>query len=312
MRINTLLANMHIMYAIAVDFGGTKMHGAIVDGKGKICADCVFPTEAEKGRMRIIGNLARLIGFLKKKSVKKIRGIGISMPGSTDKKGKVVFGGGTLTSLVGANLKKELEKRAKLPVFIENDANCFALAEAVYGAGKNCSIVLGVVWGTGIGAGLVVNRRIYGGALHQGREFGHMVVDSGIKTGARCGCGQRGCIEMLASGKNIVRRYLESGGKIKDANVRQIYGSKEPAAKKAIDDAIRYLGIGLADMVDVFNPEIIVLGGSVSRLPAPVYSQLRKEVKKYALPALSEKLKLVRYKISADAGIRGAAALVLG
>ena len=364
------------MYSIAIDFGGTKIKGAIVDEKGKIYTTCRIPTESEKGSKRIIANLSKVIKFLSdsfeaelankraaparkiradfealrqklklhtdtdffrhielpqlklpkelaKVQLKKsdmdnvfrafeprITGVGISMPGFTDKKGKVIFGGGTLTSLVGINLKKELEERTNFPVFIENDANCFALAEAVHGAGKRHSVVLGVIWGTGIGGGLVINRRIYSGAFKDGLEFGHMVINPTITSGVKCGCGQYGCLEMLASGKNISRRYYELGGKLKNAGAREVYLSREPAAKKAIADAIHYLGIGLADLIDTFNPEVIVLGGSVSRFPNPVYGRLKKEVKKYALPVLTKNLHIVRYKISADEGILGAAEVV--
>lgn len=198
----------------------------------------------------------------------------------------------------------------KLPVFIENDANCFALAEAVHGAGRRYNVVLGVIWGTGIGGGLVIERRIYSGAFKDGLEFGHMIIDPTINSGARCGCGQYGCLEMLASGKNISRRYYEFGGKLKNAGAREVYLSREPAAKKAIADAVHYLGIGLADLVDAFNPEIIVMGGSVSRFPNSVYGRLKKEVRKYALPMLTKNLRIVRYKISADEGILGAAEVV--
>lgn len=364
------------MYSIAIDFGGTKIKGAVIDEKGKIYITCQIPTEAAAGKKRIVGNLVRVIKFLEtafkkqaddsrkagllkididvqaleeklkslaheymlfkvrmklpkmpaelkkfmpsekdKKKISevflpKISGVGISMPGFTDRKGKVIFGGGTLTSLVGANLKKEIEKRTKLPVFIENDANCFALAEAVFGAGKKYRVVLGVIWGTGIGGGLVINKRIYSGAFKDGLEFGHIVLDDNIKDGPVCGCGHRGCLEMLASGKNIARRYCQFGGKIKNAGAKEIYHSKEPAAKKAIADAIHYLGIGIADMVDAFNPEVIVMGGSVSRFPPAVYGRLKQEIKKYAVPVLAKNLHIVRYKISADEGILGAAEVV--
>ncbi|VVB60316.1 N-acetyl-D-glucosamine kinase [uncultured archaeon] len=366
------------MYSIAIDFGGTKIKGAIIGDKGTIYTTCRIPTEADKGKERIIRNLVSVINFLssafekqmeesqkaplqklrsgiqtfrqklltfappglvfssrfkipkfripkefeklrlKEKVIKKflevfkphINGVGISMPGFTDKKGKVIFGGGTLTSLVGVNLKKELEDRTKFPVFIENDANCFALAEAVHGAGKRYNAVLGVIWGTGIGGGLVINKKIYSGAFKDSLEFGHMVIDPNLTSGPKCGCGHYGCLEMLASGKNISRRYYELGGKIKNAGAREVYLSSEPAAKKAISDAIHYLGLGLADMVDAFNPEVIVMGGSVSRFPPAVYGRLKKEIKKYALPVLAKNILLVRYKISADEGILGAAEVV--
>ena len=265
-------------HVIAIDFGGTKIEGSIVDKKGKIGATKRVSTEAKKGKDQILKNIIAVINHLKSNFNKNIKGVGISLPGFIDKKGRLVFGGGTLTCLVGVNLKRELERRTKLPVFLENDANCFALAEAVYGAGKNHGIVLGVIWGTGIGGGIIINKHVYSGSFGGAGEFGHMVIDPTIIRGPKCGCGQYACLEMLSSGKNIARLYKKKGGKIKTTHVKAIYESKERASKEVIDDAIHYLGVGLANIVNVLNPDIIVLGGGVSKLPDVVYKKLEREV----------------------------------
>jgi glucokinase len=295
--------------AIGVDFGGTKIEGSIISERGAVKDTYRVPTQASKGRKQIINNIVTVIQHLKSK--RRVAGVGISMPGFIDHTGKVVFGGGTLTSLQGVNLKKELERRVKLPVFIENDANCFALAEAAYGAGKKHRVVLGVIWGTGIGSGIVIDKHVFSGSFGGAGEFGHIVIDPTITKGPKCGCGQRGCLEILASGKNIMRRYKKAKGKIPNANPRQIYFSNERVAKQVIADAVHYLGIGLATAVNILNPGVIVLGGGVSKLPKPVYGRLKKEVKKYALPSLTKKLKVLRHSISDAAGTIGAAALVL-
>lgn len=300
------------MYVIGIDFGGTKIEGSVVNSKGKISLTKRIPTPScNKGKEQIIKGIISVINYLKKESNKKIKGIGISLPGFVDGYGKIVFGGGTLTCLVRTNLKKEIEKKVRLPVYIENDANCFALAEATYGAGRKQKVVVGVIWGTGIGGGLVVDKQIYSGAFGGASEFGHMVIDPEVKKGPKCGCGQRACLEMLSSGKNISRLYKQRGGKIKNANPRQIYDSKEAVSKKIINDAIHYLGIGLATLVNVFNPDVIVLGGGVSNLPLPVYTRIKKEVKRYALPILTKSLKIRKHSISDSSGILGAAALVI-
>ncbi|MBN2458258.1 ROK family protein [Candidatus Woesearchaeota archaeon] len=304
------MAKGNMRYAIAIDFGGTKISGAVITDTGRIIKKIRQPTELNKGKKHILKNIVAVIKDLHGTADKRISGIGISMPGFIDDSGRVVFAGGTLSCLTGFNLKRYLALRTGLSVSIENDANTFALAEATYGAGKGYRVVLGIIWGTGIGGGVVVNRRVLRGAFGAAGEFGHMVIDPTIKSGPRCGCGQRACLEMLSSGKNIARMYKRLGGKIRDADVKSIYNSKERIAKKVIGDAIQNLGLGLATVVQVVNPEIIVIGGGVSKLPDEVYSQLKKELKKYAMPILTKDLRIVRHNISDDAGILGAASLV--
>ena len=167
-------------YAIGIDVGGTKIEGAIVDNNGKIYSSKRIPTQSDKGSNQIIRNIIDVVNSLMNNSNMNIKGIGVSLPGFVDDSGKIVFGGGTLTSMKGVNLKNKLEKKLNLPVFIENDANCFALAEAVYGAGKKSKVVLGIIWGTGIGGGIVINKRVYSGSYGGAGEFGHIVIDPTI------------------------------------------------------------------------------------------------------------------------------------
>lgn len=298
------------MYAAAIDLGGTKIEGAIVDEKGEIHSRKRIATQAEKGKKQVLKNIFSVINFLKENFKQEIKGVGIATPGFVDKTGKIIFGGAALKCLAGVNLKKELKKKFDLPVFIENDANCFALAEAVYGSGKTHKVVLGIIWGTGIGLGIVIDRKVYSGAFGAAGEFGHICLEPRMTKGPKCGCGQHACLENLASGKNISRIYRQKGGKIKNADPQQIYESKEVIAQKVISDALHYLGLGLCHLVNILNPDVIVLGGGVSKFPSPVYKKLEKEIKKYALPILTKKLKIVRHEISDAAGVLGAAALV--
>lgn len=297
-------------YAIGIDMGGTKIEGSIVNQKGKILKTIRRPTETHKSKGTIIGNIVGVISDLHKTKTGKIKGVGLSLPGFVNEQGRIIFGGGTLTKFVGVNLKKELKKKTGLPVFLENDANCFALAESVYGAGKKHDVVLGVIWGTGVGGGIVVKNKLFRGSFGGAGEFGHILIDPSITTGPKCGCGQRGCLEMLSSGKNIMRKYQVKGGKIPNANPRQIYYSKEKVAKEVISDAINYLGIGIAILVTILNPDIIVLGGGVSKLPNAAYKRLRRDVTFHCSPVFTKNLKIVRHKISDSVGILGAAELV--
>jgi len=298
------------MYAIALDVGGTKIEGALIDKHGRIKDKVRAKTQVNRGKKQVLKNIVEVIKHLKKVSKAKIKGVGLCMPGFFDASGKVVFAGGTLKALVGVNIKNEIRKKVRLPVFLENDANCFALAEAVYGAGISNKVVIGVIWGTGIGSGIIIDKKVFSGSSGGAGEFGHILIDPSIKKGKKDTCGLRGCVEMLASGKNMARRYVLLEGKHKKIKMSEIFDSQNANAKKVSKDAIHYLGIGLATMVNILNPDIIILGGGVSNAPNKVYVQLRKEVKKYALPQLTKNLKIVRHKISDSAGTLGAAALV--
>lgn len=296
------------MLAIAIDMGGTKIEGSVVDERVKVLKTMRVATEAKLGRKRVLQNMENLIVELLEKQEDAL-GVGISMPGFVDANGKVIFAG-AIKCLENFELKKHLERKFGLPVLIENDANCFALAEATYGAGKNHRVVVGVIWGTGIGGGIVIDRKVFSGSFGAAGEFGHSVIDPAIRSGKRCGCGQYGCLNVLASGSRMSAIYKSNGGKIENANPRQIYDSKEVVAKKIINDAIQYLGLGIAGIVNMLNPDIVVIGGGVSNLPDQVYDSIEKVVRKYAMNDLTKKLKIVRHKISDTAGILGAAALV--
>ncbi|MFH1211998.1 MAG: ROK family protein [Candidatus Woesearchaeota archaeon] len=296
-------------YAIAVDFGGTKIKGCIVDDEARIIKSMKTLTEADNGKKQVLQNISRVVSQLESGFTKPISGIGISMPGFADKTGKVLFAGNLLSGLVGVNLKKELKKVSALPVFIENDANCFALAEAIHGAGKNHGIVIGIIWGSGLGSGIVIDRKIYSGSIGGAGETGHILIRPDIKS-SKFGAGHPGSLEMLVSGKNIERMYREKGGKMENPTAEAIYASKEKITKQIFDSAIDNLGIGLSTIVNIVNPDIIVMGGGVSNLSDDVYKKLRTAVRKYALPTHTKKLKISRYKISDDAGVLGAAGLV--
>ncbi len=300
-------------YAIAIDIGGTKIEGCIVDDKGKILASKIADTESKKGKNKVVANIVQMILDMKKiarSEKKKIKGVGISMPGFIDDKGTVAMGGGTLHFLRSVKLKQVLEKKVKMPVYIENDANCFAMAEAEWGAGKGKKVVVGLIWGTGVGAGIVIDGKVLGGAYGGAGEVGHMTVNHTIKKGYRDAYGHRGSLEVLTSGKNIERMYKSRGGKIKDATVKEIYASKEKVAKDVINDAAYHLGLGISNIIYTINPDIVVLGGGVSNLPAPVYKTVREVVDHFTLPSMRKGLKIVRHKISDSAGVLGAAALV--
>jgi predicted NBD/HSP70 family sugar kinase len=294
-------------YAIGIDIGATKTKAVIANDRGKILIRREIETKAQRKRAAILGDIIKVVVFLKKTAEKrylKLIGLGVGAPGVM-KKGKLIFGGGTLSQFKGLDIAEKIKKETGLRTFADNDAKLFALAESFFGAGKNYSRVAGIVWGTGIGSGFIDKKR----KIAKQMEIGHLIVEPHIKNEPKCGCGARGCVENLASGKNIIRRYYAGGGKIKNANVRKIYHSREKIAKKVLEDAYKYMAEALAFLVRDARPEIIVIGGGVSSLPEGGYKKLRNYVYQHALRA--KKPKIVKSELGKYAGAIGAAMLVL-
>jgi glucokinase len=294
-------------YAIGIDIGATKIKGVITDNKGKIKLRREILTKAERGKTAILNDILGIINYLKKTANAnywKLAGIGVGAPGVIKNK-RLVFGGGTLSQLMGLNLAKVVQKKTGLKTFADNDSKLFALAESRFGAGKNYNRVAGIIWGTGIGSGIIDKKNRNRVSV----EIGHLVVEPNIKTEPKCGCGARGCVENLASGKNIIRRYYARGGKIKNAGVREIYFSKEKIAKEVLEDAYRYLGMGIAVLVVATKTDIVVLGGGVSNLSQAAHRRLREYAREF-LPRNLKKIKIVKSKLGNFSGALGAAMLI--
>jgi len=293
-------------YAIGIDIGATKIKGVVAENSGRILMKREILTKANRKKDEILNDIISIADFLKREFQKKhlnIKGVGIGVPGII-KSGKLIFGGGTLDQLVGLDLVKRVRKETGLKTFAENDSKCFSLAESYFGAGKYYNRVAGIIWGTGIGSGFVDKKA----KIAKSVEIGHIIVEPNAKSEPKCSCGQRGCAENFASGKNIIRRYYAKGGKIKNAGVYEIFRSKEKIAKEVLEDAYKYFGIAIATLIRATYPEIIIIGGGVSNLPQPAHKKLRNYIYKYA-PTV-KKSKIVKSKLGEFAGALGAASLV--
>ncbi|MBR9677060.1 ROK family protein [Candidatus Woesearchaeota archaeon] len=288
-------------YAIGVDVGGTKIESVLITNNGKILKKYRTPTQTSKGKKTVLQNIELAI---KKVWDKPIEGIGIGMPTVINEQG-VVLPPSKMPFLHNFNIKKHFQKTLHTNIIIENDANCFILAEHSFGAAKGAKHVVGVILGTGVGSGIIINNQIYHGNNFVAGEVGFMLVDPHSKD--RTTYSFAGSFENFCSGPAIVHYYKKFGGKIKNPDPKKIYYSKEPTAKKVIDEFIEHLAIGLANIVVALNPEVIVLGAGLSNLP--IYPKLRKEFKKRALKPM-QNTKIVKHKISDSSGSIGAAALV--
>ncbi len=292
-----------IIMIIGIDLGGTKIAGALVTPSGKILMDVHIPTEAKKGKKAVISNIKKAIDTLVKSHKVKLKAIGIGAPGPILYEKGIVVEAPNLPGWKNVNLKKILEKDFRVPVFVDNDANCAALAEAWFGAGKFAKHFLYLTVSTGIGGGIIIDKKIYRGISGSAGEFGHMTI---VADGPRCNCGINGHLEALASGTAIKR---VTGMDAIGAHLAAHQGDKK--AKAALKDAAHYLAIGLANLINIFNPELIVVGGGLSNMWQDLILPAKKEFRQYSLTLPAKSVKIVRAKLKSNAGVLGAAALCL-
>ena len=288
---------------IGIDLGGTKIAAALADDHGKIITDVNIPTEAAKGQRTVIDNVIKAVAMLMSSSKKKVTCLGIGVPGPILYKTGIVIEPPNLPGWKQVNLKKILEKRFKIPVQLDNDANCAALAEAKFGAGRKAKDFLYITVSTGIGGGVIIDRKLYRGAIGAAGEFGHMIIDP---QGPLCGCGNHGCFEALASGTAIKKR---AGMDAISVELAARQGDEK--ALQVIRETAHYLAIGFANLVNVFNPELIVVGGGVSKMRELLFNPIREEFKKYALTLPAKNVQIVRAKLGDEVGVLGAIALCL-
>jgi fructokinase len=232
------------------------------------------------------------------------RHVGVGTPGSESARDGTLKNSNT-TCLNGRPLRRDLDDAIGLPVVLENDANCFTLAEASYGAARGYGLVFGVILGTGVGGGIVMGGRPWAGPQHIAGEWGHHRIE---RAGPECYCGQRGCVETYLSGPALVRAYAEAGGERTDApTVLARAEAGEPTAGAVVDGYLETFGRALANVVNVLDPEVIVLGGGLSNVDA-LYSRGRDALARYVF---NDELRtpVLRHALGDSAGVVGAALL---
>ena len=298
-------------FIIAIDLGGTNLKCALLDERLKIKAKSSFSTKSFDNQYKLIQGIAEAVNTLVlgqrlKHSV--LLGVGIGVPGPVDTlKGIVHF----LPNIPGwkeVRLKKKLEQKTKLPVFIDNDAKLMTLAEHELGAAKHYKNVLCLTLGTGVGGGLIINDSLYRGPDNAAGEVGHFPLN---EKGPLCGCGARGCLEAYVGNHKI----------IKDA--RKLFGSKITLEKvsaltaqnnfQAIDfwsQVGKKLGLALSGIVNLLNLDLIVIGGGVSGAGSVLFENIRRTILLRAMRVQAKRVKVVKAKLGIDAGIIGAGCLV--
>ena len=294
---------------LGIDLGGTKIEGIILksDKEPIEIKRLRINTEEDKGYKQIINNIKRLVDILENKVNYKFKKIGIGTPGTLDPETQLLKNSNS-QNLNNKSIKSDLENLLGKKVNIENDANCFALAETKFGAVKDqiphAKIVFGVIMGTGVGGGIIVDNKILYGKQGIGGEWGHTIIKD---DGEMCYCGKKGCVESVISGRALQKYYTSLSGK--KLPFKDIYKNIETDlnAKKTLKRMITYFGKGLSNVVNIIDPDIIVLGGGLSNTNE-LYDQGYEELKKYIFNP-TFKTKIIKPKLGDSAGVYGAALL---
>ena len=291
---------------IGIDIGGTKIEGIVLAADGAELARRRVPTERERGYDHIVARVAAMVTELRT-LVPDAHRVGIGTPGSLSARDGTLKNSNTVC-LNGRPLRDDLARATGLEVVIENDANCFALAEVRAGAARGARVAFGVILGTGVGGGIVVDGRVWTGPQHVAGEWGHHRI---ADDGPPCYCGQRGCVETFLSGPAVERAYVDAGGDAVPASaVASRAASGETRARAVLDRYVDRFGRALANVVNVLDPDVVVLGGGLSNLDV-LYGAGVAAVARYVFND-ELRTRIVRNALGDAAGVVGAAWLVDG
>ncbi len=315
-------------YIVGVDLGGTNIVvGAMQADGGRRHAVRSQPTQPERGANAVVDRIAELIeevitetGAATGATREDFLGVGIGSPGPLDRHTGIVI----VTPNLGWRdfpLRDAVASRVGLPSTLDNDANCATVGEWWCGAARGARHVIGVTIGTGIGGGLMIGGELYHGASDVAGEIGHTTIDS---TGRRCKCGNYGCLEAYASGPAIAERAREAlddgeasllrdlvDGDLSRLTARFVYEAStrgDPIAREVVRDTARFLGAGLANLLNIFNPDVVVLAGGVTDAGDALFEPLRGEIRRRAFRPAVDACRIVPGALGGSAGVIGAVA----
>jgi len=290
------------MLKLGIDLGGTKIEGAAVREDGSVCFRKRIPTEQDRGYAHVLDRIVAMHGMLMDQAGDESTTFGIGTPGALSLKTGRLKNSNT-QCLLDQPIREDLEKRLGRPVAIQNDANCFAMAEALYGAGRGKDVVFGVIMGTGCGGGIVVNGHVLTGLQAIAGEWGHMSIDP---AGPPCYCGMRGCVETLISGGGLEQRYRERFGTKKALpRIVEAYRNNDADAQAFMQTFFAHFGRAMANLITILDPDCVVLGGGVSNIDE-LYSLGLDQVRRYAFHEHVE-TPILKHQLGDSAGVIGAA-----
>jgi glucokinase len=302
--------------AIGVDVGGTKIAAAVVTPEGEVLNEVRYPSSGPKERL--LSSMARSVNEVRDGF--EVGGVCLAVPGTVSTVENKIIDAPNLHAIEGIPLKDELEARTDLTTTVENDANAAAWGEFRFGAGSEVSHLIFITLGTGVGGGVISHGVLLRGAQGAGGEMGHITIQA---TGPRCGCGNHGCLEALASGTAIARRAREVASEEPDSALGQLAVERavlgedvaglarqgDEAAISVLRETGVWLGIGLAGFVNIFNPEVIAVGGGAARAGDLILDAARHEVRLRAMSPGRDLVEIKEATLGAGSGVLGAAAL---
>lgn len=319
---NTIKSGGNAMYYIGVDLGGTNIAAGIVSEEGKLIRKKSIPTLRQRDYTEILKDMGKLcLDILKDEgiSLQEVHSIGVGSPGTPDpENGILVYS----NNLVFRNvpIRAELQKYIHLPVYLENDANCAALGEAIAGAAKGYKNSVTITLGTGVGSGIVIDGKIFSGSYYGGAEIGHHLV---VINGEQCTCGRKGCWEVYASATALIREARIAAAKYPESQVYQLVGGDisrmdakipfdaaqngDEIGQELVKNYIQYLGIGIGNVINILQPEVVVIGGGVCAQGNYLINPLKEIVQEEVYGTEPLKTKLCIAQLGNDAGIIGAA-----
>jgi glucokinase len=314
-----------VRFVLGIDIGGTNLVvGSVAEDGSALHALGSEATHAEAGQKDVLDRLIALA----KQAIERTRrevpgaeiiGVGVGAPGPLDTKSGIVL----LTPNLGwvnLPLRQIIHERLGLPAALDNDANCAVLGEWWMGAARGTRTAIGITIGTGIGGGLIIDGKLFHGASDCAGEIGHTTIDT---EGRRCKCGNYGCLEAYASGPNIALRAIEEiqagavsrlaeyvGGDLKKITAQTVYQAAhdgDDLALEVVNDTAKFLGTGIANLLNIFNPEVVVVCGGVTLAGDHLFVPLRREVARRAFKPAVDVCRIVPCELAGTAGVYGAA-----
>ncbi|MGB9839434.1 ROK family protein [Thermovenabulum sp.] len=311
-------------FSLGIDLGGTKIATCIIDNNGNIFAKVEVPTLAKEGPEKVISRMKKSVYDVLSQinlSLNEIAGIGIGVPGPIDVEKGIIQNPPNLPGWKDISLCSIMAREFNTKIIVENDANSAALGEFLFGAGKGVKNFIYITISTGIGAGIFIDGKLFKGIGGNAGEAGHMTINF---EGPICECGNSGCWEAYASGTALARFAKEgilSGIKTKiiekarneEINAEHVFSAAREGdnfALTLVENEGYYLGVGLANLINIFNPGLIAIGGGLTQCWDMFYSKMMRTVEERSLPTNLKHLEIVKAKLDKDAGAIGSASLV--
>lgn len=313
------------MYYVGIDLGGTKIAAGLVDEKGRLIHKDSIPTGKHRPYQEIVKDMAMLVREIIKDAdidISSVKSVGIGSPGTADDKNGILVYANNLTNFVNVPLRSEMQKYIDLPIILDNDANCAALAESVAGAAKDVKNSVTITLGTGVGSGVVIDGKVYSGFNYSAAEMGHMVIEL---EGEPCTCGRKGCWEAYASATGLIEHTIRAAKENPDSLINKLVNGDislidaktafdaakqgDKTGQAVVDKYIYYLAEGLINVINIFAPEILVIGGGISKEGEYLLKPLREIVYKYVYFKEEPQTEIKAAQMGNDAGIIGAAML---